>query len=536
MPRVRDFDTPLSDDDEQRSDADTVRRFAPTAKATDAPPQADVSGPAPEGGRTVPPPNGHAKPPDWRDLYSDWATWPVQMQEDTDRAWGKSTLVERERFYAEALTWREGLAASVKRAGFNSAPEYLDFWRVTRRREDAHEERQREREAAVADMPDEVGPPPPLSVGLDAAMAELTTERPDPYLISRFVVNNGLTIIAGHPKSMKSLGLLQAGFSFAARQSFLGMAPLGKCWPMFWYVTEEGSRFDMGQRLQTFAEAYPEAGIRFRLSFLRSLHFDRNGFDRVAEDLRLTERSQRPYSEQTGTPIRLLMALDPLRDFVPPGAKWSENDAQDMGRVKEWCRNLLREFPWLSIVLVHHLRKAAEGSTGLEMAGSGATYGAVDSTVVWKMQKRESEVEREEDDDTFDGEEFSSSPLAVPSAPTNGKMNVELRGDAAWWMRWSFNPVTRLFQRDEVRAKVGVTVEAFIRDHPGTTASIIATETGSSQQAVSAEARRLRARGAIVTVGGTGGRGKETRYYEKGAAPEELFDDDIAVDPLHTLD
>jgi hypothetical protein len=386
-------------------------------------------------------------------------------------------------------------------------------------------------DAPVLDFvpPTEETPTGPLFADLPSLKATLTESRLDPYLIDRFVVNNGLTIIAGHPKSMKSLGLLQAGFAFASRRAFLGMDALTECYPVFAYVTEEGSRYEMNERLTTLEDAYPDAAMRFVCAYLQEVRFDKKGYARVREGLLDIEERFSGVADIADLPLRVLMAFDPLRDFFPSGIKYSENDAQVMGMIKGWVRSLLNEFKWLSIVLVHHLRKASDGDTGLEMAGSGATYGAVDSTITWKRDK--SLFDNRDDEDL--------NPIAERTIPATGKMLVETRGDATWGMRWNFNPASSLFQRELVTVPQKDQVLSLITlsGFAGISATVIADETGLGRDSVQARCRDLTRAGTIVTVG-KGGRGHEVRYYLPGMEPPTLSVDDvddIGVDPVHGL-
>jgi hypothetical protein len=317
------------------------------------------------------------------------------------------------------------------------------------------------------------------------------------------------------------------------------MASLAECYPVFAYVTEEGSRYEMGKRLKVLGEVYEGGTSRFILSYLNGVTFTDDNQTRMEVELDAALAPHRVLAESMGLPLRVLLALDPLRDFFPPGARGSENDAQDMGRVKAWVRGLLRS-DWLSVVLVHHLRKATEGDTGLEMAGSGATYGAVDSTITWKRDKEKGIEDRDEED--FDG-------ALAEVLPATGKMRVETRGDATWGMRWNFNPLTGLFQREPIVLTKAKSVIALARaaGTTGVSPKLIAAELDISPRAASARLGEFASEGALVRVSSGRGPGSETRFYATEFAPTSLLprddeesasddeDDPEVFDPLHSL-
>lgn len=377
------------------------------------------------------------------------------------------------------------------------------------------------------ELDDVIAPPAgPLFSDIGTLMALLNEVRLDPYLVDRFIVNNGLTIVAGHPKSMKSLALLQAGFAYAAHQPFLGKVALQDAYPVFVYVTEEGSRYEMRERLTTYTGLYPDAAGRFMAAYLQEVRLDRRGFERMRSGLLLVEERFAPLAELYGKPLRVLMAMDPLRDFFPAGAKWSENDAQVMGEVKQWMRRLLNEFGWLSIVLVHHLRKSAEGDSGLEMAGSGATYGAVDSTITWRRSKDKHVADLDFDDDAL-----------AQVLPAEGKVFVETRGDSSWKSAWGYDPTTGLFSTGVPQVAAVKTIESIVAAYPGVTANIIARETGIARDTVGARLRGLRSAGKVEQVGGGKGPKDEARYYPPGGTPEGLLDlDAVMSDPVDRID
>jgi hypothetical protein len=205
-----------------------------------------------------------------------------------------------------------------------------------------------------------------------------------------------------------------------------------------------------------------------------------------------------------------------------------------MAVVKRWCRSLISDFSFLSIVLVHHLRKSAAGSTGLEMSGSGAMYGAVDSTVIWKAKK-----ENEPED----------SEALVFVGEMYGSYRVETRGDAPFTGRWRWDVSDGLIVpgvgRQETasgRAVAGTAVAGVLDalrscGTLGATPKTIGDMTGVSDTNARVQLNRLSEKGVVVKESGL--------WYADGFAPFQqpdvilpvgAGDDDdgeVWVDPLH---
>ena len=194
-----------------------------------------------------------------------------------------------------------------------------------------------------------------------------------------------------------------------------------------------------------------------------------------------------------------------------------------MAVVKRWCRSLIAAHPFVSVVLVHHLRKSASGATGLEMSGSGAMYGAVDSTVIWKARK---EAMPSDDEDTetlvFVGEMY-------------GSYRVETRGDAPFSGRWRFDADGGL-----IVAGVGRQVTASGRAVPGTakagvldvlrgagthgiSSKSLAEMVGVAEGNVRMQLKRLLDKGVAVKEGGL--------WFADGLAPHQGADVILPVQP-----
>jgi len=372
-------------------------------------------------------------------------------------------------------------------------------------------------------------------------VAQLSQRDPISYLVEGWVPGHALTVMAGHPKSMKSLAVLQMLGAFVAGDEWLGRAvSTAGAVNVGIYLTREGSVSEMLARTQALVVRHGAAlGSRLRFVYEEPVDFTAAQYDRVAAMLAELESEMSVLPGQ----LRVMLVLDPLRDLMPDGG--DENEAKTMAVVKRWCRSLIADFGFLSIVLVHHLRKSANGSTGLEMSGSGAMYGAVDSTIVWKAKKDDMP---EEDSDTlvFVGEMY-------------GTYRVETRGDAPFSGRWRWDAV-----ETRIVTGVGRQENAAGRALPGTGRAAVIDVlrgvglNGASTKTVSemAEVSEDNVRKQLNRLRDDGRAVKEAGYwYADGFAPfqqpdvvlpltseeaapaaDDGRDDEVWTDPLHRLD
>jgi hypothetical protein len=385
-----------------------------------------------------------------------------------------------------------------------------------------------------------VGASPPVlrAVPSGEFESELAAREPIAYLVPGWVPAAGLTVVAGHPKSMKSLAVLQMLGAFVAGGSWLERdCASAESVHVGVYLTREGSHSEMLSRVSALNARHGLAlGNRLRFIYEEPIEFSRASYALVSEMLSALESEM----SVLGGRLRVLLVLDPLRDLMPDGG--DENEAKVMAVVKRWCRSLIAAHGFLSVMLVHHLRKSASGSTGLEMSGSGAMYGAVDSTVIWKARKDEGF------DEDSDDEESESGPL-VSVSEMFGTYRVETRGDAPFKGRWRFDQTAGL-----IVPGVGRQVSSSGRALPGTgragvlealrglgesggTPRVVGGLVGVSEANARVQLNRLEGLGKVVREGGL--------RYANGFAPfqradvilpvEDVDDDEDWVDPLHRL-
>jgi len=396
--------------------------------------------------------------------------------------------------------------------------------------------------APAAVSPEPAAVEPPFFERGDVLADRLRAMGPVPYLLDGLVTSSGLNLIGGHPKSGKSLAALQMQAAWVMGGDFLGHAADQRGHRVAGYVTQEGSRDLMRERLDRLYAAHPgmDATGRFLTAFLKPLLFTKEGYAFMAERISAIESE---YSARPG-PLDLWLTLDPLRDFMPSGA--DENDAKHMAEVKRWCRTLLSEFTFLSFTVVHHLRKAANGDTGLELSGSGATYAMTDSTLTWKAKKK-------------DEDEYDDTGFLRTRRPLRGTYNIESRGGEPSGGPWRYDQHSGLIVPDNQRetdtlgrsqpGETQRTVYDLLLDAGGrgiTGPEVSALFPELTPAAAGAALLRLYKDGKADQTGDTtsGGRGNAKRYYGRGWSPANDpaglvppdESEDFTPDPLHPVD
>ena len=389
---------------------------------------------------------------------------------------------------------------------------------------------------AESDTPSQEALVPPLFVPLSAFTEELRSREPVSFLVEGWVPAAGLTVLAGHPKSMKSLAALQMLGAFVGGGEWLGRDIEGTEVRVGLYLTREGSHSEMLARADALDLRHGlSLGNRLRFAYEQPIEFNAASYDRVSAYLAELEQE---FSVLPGK-LRVMLVLDPLRDLMP--ADGDENEAKTMAVVKRWCRSLIADFGFVGIVLVHHLRKSAAGSTGLEMSGSGAMYGAVDSTIIWKAKKEE-------------GLDDEDSDILVSVSEMYGTYRVESRGEAPFKGRWRFDQT-----EGRIVAGVGRIETASGRAVPGTAkAGLLEALRGCGTNGTT-----VKTLGELVDISENNVRAQLARLSERNAAHKERGlwyadgfapfqrddvilplaaespddpDDEVWVDPLHRLD
>lgn len=306
------------------------------------------------------------------------------------------------REWAKAVLTEEGLAEFLSRHGRPAPAEPDPEW------------------AGIADQG--VGQPPPggartvpppsghaVAVSFADFVRQAEEAGEQEWLADKLVPKGGLTVLGGDPKTGKTLLALELGFAVASGREFLGrdVSPAA-----FLYVTEEGTQFEIAKRAKRLL-AHGEPELPTLVLWREGVRFDEPRTWQLVRDT-LAELD-RPT----------LLVLDPLRDLLAG----DENDSASIAAVGRAIQGLLRDFPELTIVLIHHLSKRREGSGGFRLRGSSALWGKVDCTILLRADPPP---------DDADGE-----------VPLRGRLETEPRNDARAVVRWEWDPETGLFRESD---------------------------------------------------------------------------------------
>jgi RecA-family ATPase len=222
------------------------------------------------------------------------------------------------------------------------------------------------------------------------------------WFVRGLIPKNSFTVLGGHPKSGKTLLVIDLGMAAVTGREFFGRETAQAT---FLYVTEEGSPVEMRKRFRRLIASggVPDPGA-VRLIYRRGTRFDDpRSWDAVRHEIQTIDGP-------------VLLVLDPLRDLLIG----DENDSNILNRVGHAIREVLRDFPDVTVVLLHHLAKRSEGSGGVQLRGSTALWGSVDCTLLLKTDALP--------DDSEEGGEV----------PLKGKLEMQSRiaASARFFWRW----------------------------------------------------------------------------------------------------
>lgn len=306
--------------------------------------------------------------------------------------------------------------------------------------------------------PDDDLPPPVWTNGADHAPRE-RQERPakvhevdlwdflaagaddeqEEWLVQGLVPQYGLTILGGHPKSGKTLLALDLCVAVAAGRPFFGRETTPAS---FVFVTEEGSPGETRKRLRRLLERGGPVALQRGETRTGGI-FHRKGihFDDVSTWQAVTESLARFEGP-------VLLVLDPLRDMI----LGDENDSTAIAAVGRAITAILRDFPLVTVVLLHHLTKRGEGEGGRQLRGSTALWAKADCTLI-----------------------LSADP--IPNDASEGE--VELRGSLAveprnaergkFWWRWDKLTGRFLESAAEARSLADKVADTLFTEGPKTT-------------------------------------------------------------------
>jgi hypothetical protein len=193
-----------------------------------------------------------------------------------------------------------------------------------------------------------------------------------PWLIEGLWAEEGVGIVGGAPKCLKTWLALEMALSVAAGKPVLDTYAVPRSGPVLVFAAEDAPEM-IRTRLEGLA-------IRSGVNLARvPLHLI------LASRLRLdTDGDQARLGDVVARYRPRLLVLDP---FVRVH-NIDENSAMEVSRVLAYLRTLQREHH-VAVVVVHHARKAGAGGNqaGLSLRGSGDFYAWGDSYLVLRRQK-----------------------------------------------------------------------------------------------------------------------------------------------------
>ena len=264
------------------------------------------------------------------------------------------------------------------------------------------------------------------------------------WFVRGLIPKNSFTVLGGHPKSGKTLFVIDLGMAAVTGREFFGRETAQAT---FLYVTEEGAPVEMRKRFRRLVASggTPDSGA-VRLIYRRGTRFDDpRSWSAVRHEI-----------ESVGGPT--LLVLDPLRDLLIG----DENDSTILNRVGLAIREVLRDFPDVTVVLLHHLAKRGEGSGGQQLRGSTALWGSVDATLLLKT------------DNLPDDDEGGEVPL-------KGKLELQSRIAATARFFWRWDPESGQFIDTSTEARtVADKAAALLTEQSQMTAAELADALGTT--------------------------------------------------------
>jgi KaiC/GvpD/RAD55 family RecA-like ATPase len=265
-----------------------------------------------------------------------------------------------------------------------------------------------------------------LQDGLRSVTAAALVAEPAPLfdaLVERLFPAIGVTLVAGDPKSMKTMLALELALAVASPTvgSVFGL-PIVRHGPVI-FVEEEGGRRKLAERTAMQAAGL-DVPVPEDLHFVlhQGVRLDTDGSVRAL--LALVERIE---------PV--MVALDPLV-LLHSG---DENKASDMGKLMRRLVRLAADHQ-LCVVLVHHVSKPQEGRrlsrTAQRLRGSSAFAGATDGTIILDREGDYGLTVRGEYRDQEDVELYltldPATLLLTPADPPESARKIGRDALAAW--------------------------------------------------------------------------------------------------------
>jgi len=196
------------------------------------------------------------------------------------------------------------------------------------------------------------------------------------FMVKGVWQDKSVGIMAGEPKTMKSMMAIDMGLSVATGTGFLGSFATNQGAVL--YIQEEINTADVKNRVFKMSEA---KGItNTHRNFIPDLNFhviNNVGFD-------ITTREHRVVIEHQIEKLNIkLLILDPM--YMMLGDK-DENSATELRPVLQWLTSL-RERYECSVLLIHHFKKSDSKRVGQRMRGSSILHAWVECGLYLEIHK-----------------------------------------------------------------------------------------------------------------------------------------------------
>ncbi|WP_309116735.1 AAA family ATPase [Saccharothrix sp.] len=289
---------------------------------------------------------------------------------------------------------------------------------------------------------------------------------PDPRWAVPGVLCEGVSLLAGPPKVGKSWMSLGLGLSIAAGQPAFGSIDTGPPAPVLYLALEDTAR-----RLKTrMGKMLGDTAAPPLLTLATDCPPLPQGGDReIAGWLNLN-------------PTARLVVIDvfaKIRGNEPVNTQQYDADYRAVGRIKR-----VADHYGISVVLVHHVRKAASEDFLATVSGTNGIAGAADAVLVLERARNNADGVLH-----VTGRDVEENDYALSFDPTNGAWSL-LDGPAV----------------DHTAGDTRVAILRYLREHPGSTPAEIAAATGINAGNVRKTCARMQEAGQLT-------KDATSRYY-----------------------
>ncbi len=305
-------------------------------------------------------------------------------------------------------------------------------------------------------------------------------------------------IIAGEPKTYKSVQATDLALSVASGRPFLNYFPVRTTGSVL-YIQEENGESTVQDRVNKIASS---KGLLIDGALPPDLpiYFSNN------YGINLTENESRILIEQTIQQINpILIIFDPLYMMLGDA---DENSAKEVGSILRWLTYIRNTYN-CAIIICHHYNKSGVGSSksrgGQRIRGSSAFHGWVESALYVKVTEKLYTVDVEREFRAF-------------QKPSDYKVKIELGTIGELYYNTTVEVTTTTGHIKSEGITEAVTTEVVtnkIMDELGImprTLDYLVSVTKKSRNTVLSRLEKLIEEGKVEKSEGKGGRGKVVEY------------------------